>query len=112
LPENVSTNIEDVMKLREQSDQRYRDTSALIDGNADRLVKVLGVSAESDLALTGLINKHAEAMDSLRRINAQQVKTIGGIQGNQKLIGSAIAELSKTQASMFDSLKRLAASVK
>jgi hypothetical protein len=47
LIDNVSTNIEHIRNLREQSGQRYRDAFALIDGNTDRLVKAQGVSAES-----------------------------------------------------------------
>jgi hypothetical protein len=45
------------------------------------------------------------------RIQTRQEQSIGEIRGIQKLVGKAIQELTLTQASMFEAMKRLAASV-
>lgn len=85
-----------------------RDAYSLIDDNAERVAKLQVFTEDAVVTLKGISDRHTEAMDSLRRINAQQDRTIGRIQGTQKLVGKAISEILAVQASQIRAFKKLA----
>ncbi len=99
-----------VAELRRDTGLLRRDAFALIDGNADRLVRLQVFTEQSVEGLNSIAETHTEAMDSLRRMNVRQDQSVTDVRDNQKLVGKAITELTAAQASMFEALKRVAAS--
>jgi len=100
-----------IAELRLESVAQTRETLALIDENSRQIAALARHAGTALQTLKTTSKAHTEGPDAILRIQTRHEQSITEIRGNQKLTGKAIQELPLTQASMFEAMKRPAASV-